>query len=101
MRNHSITTQLILITQVAENTPHNSQQRKRTDWKQTHCLTEKEGHRSEEAWRKKSRLYDKELKRNEFPVENTSETHQEIKGAETRAVPSSEGSLNIRRTMTC
>ncbi|KAH7831599.1 uncharacterized protein MONOS_16629 [Monocercomonoides exilis] len=99
--NSSVTELLIPTTLMSENTPHNSQQRKRADWKQTHCLTEKEGHRQEEAWSKISGLDDKELKINEFPVENASETPHEKEGVETGAAPSSADSPNIRRTMTC
>ncbi|KAH7826673.1 uncharacterized protein MONOS_14865 [Monocercomonoides exilis] len=101
MRNHSTTTQLIPITQVAENIPHNSQQRKRADWRQTHCLTEKEGHRPEEALCEKSWFDVKELKRNEFLVVNAWETPQEREGVETGAAPSSVRSLFILRTMMC
>eukprot|EP00770_Monocercomonoides_exilis_P016349 MONOS_16303.1-p1 / transcript=MONOS_16303.1 / gene=MONOS_16303 / organism=Monocercomonoides_exilis_PA203 / gene_product=unspecified product / transcript_product=unspecified product / location=Mono_scaffold01632:799-1589(-) / protein_length=173 / sequence_SO=supercontig / SO=protein_coding / is_pseudo=false len=81
--------------------PYNSLQHYGADWKQTYGLTEKEGHRPEEAWCEKSKREDKDLRRNEFPVENTSETPQEREGVETGAAPSSVGPPNIRRTLTC
>ncbi|KAH7822972.1 uncharacterized protein MONOS_2640 [Monocercomonoides exilis] len=100
-RNNFVTELLIPTTLASENTPHNSQQRKRADWKQTHCTTEKDAHRPEKAWCELLRTDDIGQKINELPVKKTSEAHQEREGVETRAAPSSAGFLFIRRTMTC
>ncbi|KAH7824123.1 uncharacterized protein MONOS_14064 [Monocercomonoides exilis] len=100
-RNSFVIELLIPTTLASENTPHNTQQRLRADWRQTRCTTEKDVHRQKETWSESFKINDKELIRTEFSKMNVSEARRERKGVEPVAAPSSAGSQLIRRTMTC